>query len=155
MIKVTPFRIGIFIICLFGLLLFGMHLWRPLQVKYYMYKYYSGGDESLVAGVDGLLSLGPEGEKALLKIFDGDREREAVDLIKNAWPDVNNPNYYERTGENIVNTKDFPFNIVFDRYPLFDAVIINNYEFVRILIAKGADLNRRSEHCLGPDPLIL
>ncbi|TET31438.1 MAG: formylglycine-generating enzyme family protein [Planctomycetota bacterium] len=53
-----PFKLGIAVIAVFGLLILGMMLWKPMRVRYYSYRLHSGNIKTRQYAAKELLRLG-------------------------------------------------------------------------------------------------
>jgi ankyrin repeat protein len=140
-----PVKLGIFVVLVFSAVIAACLLWTPVKLRYYFSKFQSPDMKTKLEGIDGLISIGSKGKKALAKGFEG--KEKAADLISKSWHNVN-----------------FKFDDVKDYARIHQPVHIaakNGWlDVLKVLKAKGADLNARINaknakgHC-GYTPLHL
>ncbi len=128
-----PIKLGVFVVLLFAAVIAACLLWTPLKVRYYSGKLHSDNPKERVVGVDGLISMGSKGVKALAGVLGGG-EKEAEFLSKN-WKYYNTP----IPGDKL------------KRYPLHIAAESNFPDAARLIIDRGADLNTTEK--IGYTPL--
>ncbi|MHC4661749.1 MAG: ankyrin repeat domain-containing protein [Planctomycetota bacterium] len=121
-----PLKLGIFVVLLFAAVIAACLLWTPVRIRYYTAKLKSDKLSEQVAAIDGLLSTGKAGIKALGKIPDFNSEE--IQILTKYWnmPDV-------PIEGNIC--KDFPIHL---------AARKGLRRIIRLMLEKGADPNSRN-----------
>jgi hypothetical protein len=113
--KNIPLILAVGILVVFGLLLTGMYLWAPLNIRYYRHFYYSESLADRVRAVDGFFAMGRPGYDELGKLIGNKKESE---FVLRYW-ETENPE---------------------TSFPIAEAVDSRFYTAVELFAGKGANL---------------
>ncbi|TET33823.1 MAG: ankyrin repeat domain-containing protein [Planctomycetota bacterium] len=125
------FKLTIFVLVLFALVIATCLLWTPVKIRYYVGKLQSDDPKEQVAGVSGLLDIGAKGRKALVEHYNCSEKE--IEFLAKYWANCNEP----------VNEDEF------GRYPLHLASEDGWKDAAGLFLTKGVSVNVKSKGGTG------